>query len=108
MQNVIDAVREIYRNMFLTLRPKQWGKNLANEYRHSGLNIRTVRPGYVFAKLSMSFNPTSFSLYPKNLAPIVGKTQGKNREIISVPTILKILPLLKLIPRVLFVKVINN
>lgn len=82
-----------------------FARGLANKYRHSGLIVTIIRPGYTFTKLSKGFKPAPFAIHPADLASIVVKGLERNKKIIYTPRILRyIVPILRILPNSLFEK----
>lgn len=63
---------------------------LAAKYRGGLLNVKVVRPGYVFSKLSKGFPIAPFATHPSRVAKDVIKGINRSQNVIYSPRILRI------------------
>ena len=76
---------------------------LAEKYRKQGLNIKILRPGYVFTKMSANFKPAPFSISLETAASRALECLSRRSTVAYAPRILKIvMPLAQLLPRYIF------
>jgi decaprenylphospho-beta-D-erythro-pentofuranosid-2-ulose 2-reductase len=83
-----------------------FARGLREHIRDSGVQVLVVRPGFVFSRMTEGMNPAPFATTVAHVAKVVVKALGKNRKIIYVPGILKLIFLiLRVLPEGLFRKI---
>lgn len=76
---------------------------LAAKYRGGLLDVKVVRPGYVFSKLSQSFPVAPFATHPSRVAKDVIRGIHRSQDVIYSPGFLRIvMRILRILPSRLF------
>jgi decaprenylphospho-beta-D-erythro-pentofuranosid-2-ulose 2-reductase len=75
---------------------------MSHKYK-SNLHISILRPGFVFTKMSKQFKPSPFAIHPTGVARITIEGLASKKRIIYAPRKLRyLMPLLSMIPRVIY------
>lgn len=78
---------------------------LAAKYRSGPLDVKVVRPGYVFSKLSKGFPVAPFATHPSRVAKDVIRGINRSQKVIYSPRILRlVMSALRILPSRLFHK----
>jgi decaprenylphospho-beta-D-erythro-pentofuranosid-2-ulose 2-reductase len=76
---------------------------LASKYKADGVDIKVLRPGFVFSKMTKGFKPAPFAISIQDVSKIAVAVLRSNRKVAYAPSFLKLLiNLLKILPRRLF------
>lgn len=76
---------------------------LASKYRNLGVEIKVIRPGFVFTKMTENFKPAPFPIGPKEVSRVAIKTLRSKKKVAYAPPALKvIMNFLRILPRWFF------
>jgi short-subunit dehydrogenase len=76
---------------------------LASKYENSSVDIKVLRPGFVFTKMTTAFKPAPFAISTQVVSRIGVKLLRSKRRVAYAPSFLKFLMnVLKIIPRWIF------
>lgn len=76
---------------------------LSSKYKNQGVQIRVLRPGFVFTKMTKSFSPAPFAISVGHVAQIALKALRSNKTVAYAPSILKlVMNILRISPRKIF------
>jgi decaprenylphospho-beta-D-erythro-pentofuranosid-2-ulose 2-reductase len=80
-----------------------FAEGLFFKYRNQGLYVHTLRPGFVFTKMSKNFKPAPFAIGPREVAAATLRGMKRGRRIIYAPSILMfVMKALVFLPRRIF------
>ena len=80
-----------------------FAEGLSFKYKNQGLYVHTLRPGFVFTKMSKDFKPAPFAIGPREVAVAAVRGMKRGRRVIYAPSILTfVMKALGLIPRIIF------
>lgn len=83
-----------------------FARGLREHIKDSGVSVLVVRPGFVLSKMTVGMMPAPFATSVAHVGKVVVRALGKNRKIVYVPGILKLIFLiLRVLPEGLFRKV---
>jgi decaprenylphospho-beta-D-erythro-pentofuranosid-2-ulose 2-reductase len=78
---------------------------LSRKLRKGNVNIKVIRPGFVFTKLSQNHSPAPFAISPLQVGKLVSKSLFNKSVIIYAPRKLRwVMGILRILPRPLFDK----
>ena len=76
---------------------------LASKYRTKGVQVKVIRPGYVFTKMTKNFKPAPFAINTNLVAKIALDTLRGKKGVAYAPSILKlVLNVARVLPRRIF------
>jgi len=74
-------------------------RGLSRKYRKSGIDLRILRPGFVFTKMTVDLNPAPFAITTQRLSRIAISGLAGKKKVIYAPRLLWLLvPVLKFLP----------
>lgn len=80
-----------------------FAEGLSFKYRNQELYVHTLRPGFVFTKMSKDFKPAPFAIGPREVAVAAARGMRRGRRVIYAPSILTfVMKALRLMPRIIF------
>jgi len=76
---------------------------LASRYRSTGVDIKIIRPGFVFTKMTTDFKPAPFAITVEEVSRLAIKTLRGKRNVTYAPQFLKlVMNILRILPRRIF------